>query len=453
MSHGFSSVDEVLILLTYANLSSKEVDIVKKGLLENFRWDEFVRKIKHNDIGPLIHHTLMKNELLDLLPPEIQHYLSEQREKILEINSGRLKVAIDIFSKFELSEVKVIVLKGVLFGETIYKDPGYKKMNDLDILVRSKDIEKVRKIYGEVGLVPLALLEGDDQDFDEKKSYHLPAFISRDLKFVVGTHWGLTSPKLGFNFDYEEIWKRAVSITISGQRALALSPEDNLHHLCVHFHYYKTGLKEFADLANLLRETSKFSWQTFGDQIEKAQSYSAVFRPLSILESIYNIGIPKDLLRICRDKTDSFTIRDTERLGSRKDLILLSRSTYSSQIEKAYLAFSFESTFRKKLPWFFLFWKRLLMPPRQVLYSTNACNPKEKSLFLLYLINLWRTAREVGKGYGIIVFGFLMLKSAWELISSLKSIFSNESGGKMGELRNALGQDEEKILKLMNSFE
>src|SRR4029453_11246074 len=47
-------------------------------------------------------------------------------------------------------------------------------------------------------------------------------------------HWGLTPPHLSTTVDLEGIFRRAAPLSIEGESALAMSPEDLLLHLCVH---------------------------------------------------------------------------------------------------------------------------------------------------------------------------------------------------------------------------
>jgi hypothetical protein len=344
--------------------------------------------------------------------------------------------------------VRAIVLKGGRFAESVYGDVGYKKMNDLDLLVRFSDLSAIRQAYREQGLVPLALLEGDD-DPSEVKGYHLPAHVSRDLTFVLGTHWALCSPKRGYRFDSARLWERAVAFAFGGRELWSLSPADVLHHLIVHFHYYKTGLKELADFANWLGANPGFNWGLFADEVDVARTWTPAFRTLTLVETLYGCSIPRPFLEACRVRCDPFVASDTVRLASRPDLLLTSRSVHGSEIEKAYLAFTYERSFARKWPWYLAFWNRLLFPPYDVLCRTNACAPGEANRLWLLGMNLARTSREVAKGYGMALFALLMVQSTVQLLGSLVA----RGTDKMAGLRQELGVDDRKIWQLLDSME
>jgi hypothetical protein len=446
-------LDEALVLLTLASPSPAEQLHLKKLLSTDFHASEFWKKVKHNDIGPLVHLSLNRAQAVHLIPDGVRRRLRERFELISRTNAARLEHAGRLFEECRKHNVQLVVLKGVLLAETLYGDHGYKKMNDIDLFVRFQDIHALRDIYRRLNLMPLALLEGGDEEPNPLKGYHLPAFISSDLAFVVGTHWGLANPKSGIKFDYDALWKRVVPARINGHTVSALAPLDALLHLCVHFHYYKTGLKELGDFANLIRSQAPFPWDTFATLVESAGAHTSAYRPLRLVESLYKLGIPDTLLQEFARKADPFSVTDTDHLCSRPDLLLTSRSVWSSEIEKAYLAFTFEPGLAQKWHWLKTFWHRLLFPPRDILYCTNACLPGEISLRRLFFQNLSRTAREIGKGFGVAIFGFIMLKSLYELLSMAVQDLTGTAKDRLFPLKEFLGNDPEKIRRLMDSME
>lgn len=453
MERDFSSVDRLLVLLCLADFSPAEEKEIWPLLNPEQDWKGLWDRITLNDVAPLVYLNLKRLRMFSSVPGGLRKRLEARYRQVKEANEARLTHARDLFRRFAIERAQVIPLKGVLFAETIYGDVAYKRMNDLDILVRFDDVAIIKNVYDKMGLFPLALLEGGNEDPDPRKTHHLPAYVSRDLAFIVGTHWGLTSPKK-FRIDHDQMWKRAVRVTVAGEPVAALSMPDNLLHLCVHFHYYKTGLKELADFANLIRSRKDFSWDAFAERIEEVGAQTAAYRPLKLVETIFQLGIPREFFERITVRADAWVVRDTDQLASRKDLLLMSRSTYSSQIEKAYLRFTFEIDLRKKWDWFLLFWRRLLWPPREILYRTNACLPGERSLRYLVLMNLWRTGREIGKDFGLAIFFLIMIKSLFELFQcGVATLFGARTEDKMASVKQILGDDEGKIQQLMDAME
>ncbi|NLI79623.1 MAG: nucleotidyltransferase family protein [Candidatus Riflebacteria bacterium] len=444
--------DRLLVLLTLAAPSSTEAEeaLALSGALTARDWRRFGRLLDHNDVGPLVARTARRLGVWERLPAERRTAIDGRRAAVEQRNALRLERAGELFARMAARGLPVIVLKGVAFGETMYGDPAYKKMNDMDLLIRATDIAAVKEVLDGMGMVPLALLDGGEEDPDPRKTHHLPAYVSPDLQFVLGIHWGLASPKAGYRLDHDGIWARRRPLRVAGQEVACLGPLDTLHHLGVHFHYYKTGLKELGDLANVVRAAGTFDWEGFGRLVEEAGTATAVFRPVRLAQALYGIAVPAALLDRWRAVADPFVARDTEALAARSDLLADSRSTWSSQIEKAYLAFTFENRFGPKLAWLGTFWRRLLFPPKAVLRRTNACRRGERSAAWLWLMNLYRTAREVGRDYGLAIFLLLMAKSVTELAATLAA---GGGPGRMERLRGQLGQDEAQILAFMDTFD
>lgn len=449
----FSRTDRLILLLTRAWRSETEKGQVRELIGRIRDWAPFCRKVAHNDVGPLVHLSLSREGLLDSLPQEVAGFLSLRHQKIRELNLRRGERTRQLFSELGKHGIPVIVLKGGLFAETIYHDPGYKRMNDLDLLFRFEDIARVRDTFEKLDLVPLALLEGgDEREPRREKTHHLPTYVSTDLTFMVSAHWNLVSPKRGLDLDLDRIWAEKTHLPDRGDTVFAMTPEDNLHHLCVHFHYYKVGPKELGDFFNLLRAFPAFNWGRFLEFMERAGSHTEVFRPLLLVETLYGPIIPERVLESARARADKFVVSDTRALAARKDILLVCRSTYSSRIEKAYLAFTFETRFFRKLGWFREFWTRLLLPPWDILFRTNACRKGEISLGRLFWVNLRRTGREVGRDFGLAIFFLLMGKSLFELLGSLRSLFV-EVPGRIDEFKTRLGKTEAEIFAILEEIE
>ena len=66
-----------------------------------------------------------------------------------------------------------------------------------------QDLDATYDIYEEMRLFSAVELVGGSPRKQEKFSHHAPPFFSRDLKLMVGTHWGLITPLAPYTIDYE----------------------------------------------------------------------------------------------------------------------------------------------------------------------------------------------------------------------------------------------------------
>lgn len=437
-------VDRVLVQLARPNRTEDEDGWLRDtaARLLPSQLGDLAAKVALNDVAPQV---LLSEERagvrLDVSPP-VRAAWEERRRLVGARNTRRVHEGAELFAEMGSRGIDVVLLKGGLFACELWGDPGYKKMNDLDVLIRPEDLGDVRELYEERGYLPLVLFEGGDpRDIDPVKTHHLPSYVSRDLEFVIGTHWQLASPKKGFRLDYGRMWAETRPVPFHGTTVLSLSPEDNLHHLAIHFHHYKTGLKELADVFNYALYTHP-DWDLLADRIEAAGTAGRAHYVFSLAQALHPMGTPTSFDRRLEVGSDAFRRAEVRRRLARPELLLKSRSTYESTIEKAYTRYALETCFHRKLPAFLVFFWRLVFPPPWVLRRTNHV-PRLTLLNLpwLWVANLWRTGREIGEGLGMAVFLAVTIKGAVEVLLSIQNYWDPPTDDPLTRLREAVGGD------------
>lgn len=327
-------------------------------------WSEALDLAKRNATVPLVWRRLVTEGLTDQVPAAVQADFESVTARIGDANDRRLSAALELLRRFGERGIRCVVLKGMLFSAEIYRDPGYKRMNDLDILVELDRIDDVLEIYRELGLFATSELLGSAAQVRPDRTHHLPSFVSRDGSLVVGTHWGLITPLAPYTIDYDSLWSRVRPVGIHGVDAWALSHTDNLHHLGIHLPYYKTGVRELADLWNLARHAgTDIDYELLLDQIAVAGTESLMFHALSLADRLVPVPeFAQVALRIA-PRVDGFTRFDTARKTADIHALLRSRSTHTSRIEKAYTQFNMTGSPKEKLANFADLWSNLLLVP------------------------------------------------------------------------------------------
>jgi Uncharacterised nucleotidyltransferase len=125
------------------------------------------------------------------------------------------------------------LLKGSALVGSLYRDPRIRAMDDIDLLVRSRDLALARSVGEEIGL-----------GFG---SYQLPAFYYRLIQFAaplqadleplvpLDLHWRLHSPALLLTDRIGRVWKRRRMVSVYGFPTSVLDPADQWLHLATHF--------------------------------------------------------------------------------------------------------------------------------------------------------------------------------------------------------------------------
>jgi hypothetical protein len=422
--------EKLLILLSLAVPEPAEADEARR-LGPACDWDELWSLAELNATAPLVHHNAVRLGLA--IPDGARRRFEEKSEAIGAANEARLAVARRLFGEFAERGIPVVVLKGILFAETIYRDPYYKKMNDVDILVRKQDLDAVYDIYEKLQFFCAAELVGGSPRKQEKFSHHAPPFFSRDLKCMIGTHWGLITPLAPYTLDYDAIWSRVEDFQFYGLPAKQMAPEDNLHHLCVHLPYYKTGVRELADIYNLIRHyRARLDGALLEREIEKAKTENLVYHALSLAHRICPTPEAAAAIAAVAPRVSAYYRRDTGRKIASLSRLLRARSVHMSRIEKAYSELNATRRPREKWQAFGRIWANLLAPPEADVRRMNSLGDADSdgALWRARLYTPLRIYRVFERDLGGKIFFAMLAKCAYEVVrDTLRAPLAPNAGG------------------------
>lgn len=353
-------------LLVLASLTSPTVgERTELAALTHGRidWYELARLAQLNATTPLLYRQLNRARLLATVPVDVRHELAQVATAVGTVNDRRLTAATALLNRFQRADIDCVILKGMLFGLEIYGDVRYKRMNDIDILIRVEDAPAALEIYRQSGMFSSRDLMGKQAKVKPQRTHHLPSFATADGALVVGTHWGLITPRAPYTLDYEAIWSRVRRIDFYGAAAWAMADEDNLHHLCIHLPYYKTGVRELADIWNLMRDRANLDIELVVDEMRKAGTQNLVFHALSLTNRLVPHQHSESLIEAAAPAVDRWYRYDVARKIRDIHILLRSRSTHTSRIEKAYTHFNVTERLDEKAAAFVTLWAELLAPP------------------------------------------------------------------------------------------
>ncbi|MFD0360807.1 nucleotidyltransferase family protein [Nocardia sp. GCM10030253] len=427
---GGTAAERLLVHAALAAPTNDERAEMAKSAHEISDWTEVFELARINATVPLVQRRLAAEDLYHLAPDTIRADFAHITEHIAAVNDRRLTGSLELLRRCDERGVRCVVLKGMLFSSEIYHDPRYKRMNDLDILVELDQVDTVIEIYREMGLFATSELLGKAPKVRAERSHHLPSFVSRDGALVVGTHWGLITPLAGYTIDYAAIWDRVRRIDFYGVPAWAMSNEDNLHHLGVHLPYYKTGVRELADIWNLARHAaSGLDYGLLAAEIAKAGSESLMYHALSLTHRLVPIPEFAALIERIAPRVNRFTRYDTARKTADMHALLRSRSTHTSRIEKAYTEFNMTAVAHEKRTTFGRLWSDLLLVPAdEAAKMSSLREPSMLSGLGARVAAPYRLTRVFQRDLGRWLFPAALAKTVFDLGAA----YSSELAGKAG---------------------
>lgn len=409
---------DLLVRCTFHPLGPEDLAALRALAAATTAWAEFGELATLNKVEPKVVLALTRADALKLVPPSVRAGLQAVATKVAETNRLRLEQARSFFPVLVEHGIPVCVLKGALFGETLYGEPGYKRMNDVDFLVPRADINRLPALLEANGFFSIAERVGHRRDVQTKVSHHLPPYVSRDLTCVLGAQWGLKSPLLGLDIDLDAMWARARPFDFRGVPLQQLSPTDNLFHVCVHLGFFKAGLRDVMDIFNLAH-AGDVDWALFSRLVEQSGAFDLVFHSLSLAHTLRPHPQMAVVLARLTPRASAFMRRAV--LEKTRELAVLLRlcSGYLSVIEKAIADFNDSEAAPEKLRSYAHFWSLVLRPPEAE--ARRICFQPDPSPLQRRLIPFRapaRVLRAIGAEIGAPLLGVLLAKGTFDAMAT-----------------------------------
>ena len=358
-----SILSKIHITLPEEEEISEFIKNISSDKLKEFDFYEYCDKWK---LAPWLFTQLTRTKLLNYFSTVTQKLFEESHLKIKTENERRNKEAVRFLSELKKNEIDIIILKGNLFAQTVYKDIGYKKMNDFDILIHKKDWNKIQDIYFSLGYIPLGFGWSGEKEKVNEFSHVGMSFISADFSCIIGSQWGLKSPATGYKINIEEAWDTAKEFDFYGVKVKQLSPEYNLLHLILHMGIFKCGIRDCMDIYNLVL-THKIDLTLFYKLIEKSNATDKSYFTIA-LSNICS-GTMNDFLKELKPNSSSFLYRRLQKRLVAHEItkdFQTSYNDYFQDIEKIVIYFNLFPAFHKKLSFYFLILRYIFFPKTEI---------------------------------------------------------------------------------------
>ena len=224
-------------------------------------WNGLAACARAEDLRGLMYHKTVASDL----PAEIRVELMEDYRATAESNVVQLHEFMEFVGVLRDRELEVMVLPGAsLLGA--YPDLGCRPMDDIDILVRPEDHERVVEALMDVGLSP------QPRYADLFSNERLTIDLHRDLS----NSSRIRSRQYAGWMDLREVWKDAVAGQVDEDCVLRMCAEDETLFTAVHaLRHGFSRCTWFVDLLLLL--SAGLDW----DRLQNKASRYRLQRPLA----------------------------------------------------------------------------------------------------------------------------------------------------------------------------
>jgi hypothetical protein len=261
-------------------------------------WDHILKDLSHLGLAPLFYSYASGEYLRAKIPGTVMQDLQE----LYFFNGAKNAIAYrdlgDLLTAMEQEGIRVIVLKGIYLAAKVYADIALRVMADIDILAKEEDLSKVENLLLGMGYGPAVRPAIKEQC----RSHHHLITFTKPGSPSIEVHWTLNRISSGFSVDISEVWDRAKEVEISGCKALALSTEDLLLHLCLHFSYnHKLSILQIKNLCDVSEVIGRFGneidWERFVSITNKSGAGRFVCCTLLLTQNILGTVIPPEALK------------------------------------------------------------------------------------------------------------------------------------------------------------
>jgi len=290
--NGLTNELHLLLLCTSADLSSDDEANIRRILAGGIDWTGFVQTAINHGLAGLAGQVL-GGVASDLVPEDISAAFATYLERTRERNRALLDELLRILDALAGHGIEAIPLKGPVLAIQAYGDLALREFQDLDFLVRDRDLASATRSLIELGYSHREKLSAAQLALIHRLQGQEILF-GRDGGAALEPHTRLTSMKLAFDIDHEALWERARTIDLDGRRILSLAAEDELIALAVH------GGKELwwnvkwaCDIAAFARSHQDLDWRLAFLRARQQGCFRMLLLAAALAREFFHAAVPE----------------------------------------------------------------------------------------------------------------------------------------------------------------
>jgi hypothetical protein len=260
-------------------------------LQEEVDWTEVLVLAEQHRVGQLMLRQLQKQRP-GMVPQTVLDSLREQAQaaacRSLFLTGELLKV-LDIF---KAHDIPAIPWKGPVLATMAYGDVALRQFDDLDILVRPRDMRRAKDLLIAEGYQPMIQLT-ERQIGSYLRSQYVYPLISADGSTIIELHQDIRPRYFAFQIDSDQIWTQPQRLMLGGKEVLNLAPEDVLLLLCAHgANHCWERLTWICDIAELMRAHPELDWSRLRRESYASGNERMLLLGLLLVRNLLDVRLP-----------------------------------------------------------------------------------------------------------------------------------------------------------------
>jgi hypothetical protein len=261
-----ADADWSLLLTACSQGPQREKLELIRSLGDTVRWKELWQLADRHNVQPLLCRALA--DAGDLVPPAEMRVLEKLRQTNLHKNLLLARELIRVVDHLAEAGIEVIPYKGVALAEFLYGDLALRHAGDIDLLIRVKDLKRVRESLLQLGYTAHLSFTPAQERAYLKIGYEC-AFDGTCGPNLIEVQWAVQPRFYAIDLHQDELFQRAITVTVAGHRMKALSPEDLFIVLSLHAAKHLWGrLIWLCDIARMM-SVPTLNWDWIAKQSKK----------------------------------------------------------------------------------------------------------------------------------------------------------------------------------------
>lgn len=202
-----------------------------------------------------------------------------------------------VVSALERHGVPCVPYKGPLLAQSLYGAMALRAFDDIDLLMRRRDLAQAKTILAAEGYAPYyALAPAVEAAMVASHLQYHCIFVHRESGHLLEAHWK-TDPAFPVERDDEAWWQGLGHAALAGERVRVFSNEEQLLMSCIHaMRHQGYRLCWIVDVAEALRQDRPLDWKWISARARELGAWRRLAVTLMLAREVLAAPLPEDVL-------------------------------------------------------------------------------------------------------------------------------------------------------------
>ena len=244
-----------------------------------------IEQAMREGVAGILYKSLLSSGRFESLEEVHRQTLQSFYYQTLRTNLRLMRAFKEVLFQANQTGIDVVVLQGMDLLNDPYEDVGLRPMTDIDVWVSKKGYEALVQILGALGY--------------ERDALYPSTFKRGSVLFDVHTHilWAdrIRARKLLLGRSEEPLVEEVRTVEIEGEKALCLSPYDQVLYLSLHaFKHRVEKLIWLIDIKQILERWNAAEWEKLVARAEDLGQTRTLMSILFLLQRVFRFRIPRN---------------------------------------------------------------------------------------------------------------------------------------------------------------